>query len=74
MIHFRWRAERGGGHMHVRVYAGSVPDGTSNPDDYTHANCGLLTFTLEEWRVLSRTLPGTITSSNQGDLPCPKTL
>lgn len=55
MIAFRLRYRLLGAHVHVRVFAGSVPD-NSEPDNYTLGNCGALTLREEEWAALRRTV------------------
>lgn len=57
MIAFRLRYKKLGGHIHVRVFAGNVPDG-SNPNDYALGNCGTLTLREEEWAALRQTMAG----------------
>lgn len=45
MIIIRWRWRQLGGHVHVRVFTGTMFDGT-------FAKCGDLTFSEDEWRIL----------------------
>ncbi len=51
----RWRFREVGGHVHVRVFAGRVPDALQ-PEGYTLGKAGDLTFRLDEWPAVRRSV------------------